>query len=108
MWKEYGRAGQTTDDNIIRRMNIACGITKATDTHSECIVLLAPRRQQWLHERALMFRLYVDCLPCLVAMFKVMLSDIAADKSGPQNTLCNEKPIILTVVYCNLCYVQSN
>jgi hypothetical protein len=27
-----GKAGQATDDNIIRRMRIACCITKATDT----------------------------------------------------------------------------
>ena len=32
MWKNYGRAGQATDDNIIRRMRLACWITKATET----------------------------------------------------------------------------
>jgi hypothetical protein len=30
---KYGRAGQATDDNIIRRMRFACWITKAADTH---------------------------------------------------------------------------
>ena len=29
--EKYGRAGQATDDNIIRRMRFACCITKATD-----------------------------------------------------------------------------
>jgi hypothetical protein len=29
----YGRAGQATDDNIIRRMLFACWITKSTGTH---------------------------------------------------------------------------
>ena len=29
------RAGQATDDNVIRRTRIACWITMATDTHSE-------------------------------------------------------------------------
>jgi hypothetical protein len=32
--EEYGRAWQATDGNIIRRMRIACWITKATDTFS--------------------------------------------------------------------------
>ena len=34
------------------RMRIACWITKATDIHSECVVLNAFPLQQWLHERA--------------------------------------------------------
>jgi hypothetical protein len=33
--EKYCRAGQATDDNIIRNMRIACRITKAADTHSE-------------------------------------------------------------------------
>ena len=44
---KYGRAGQTTYDSIIRRMRIACWVTKATHTHT-----LAFPRQQWLRERA--------------------------------------------------------
>jgi hypothetical protein len=32
--EKYGSAGQAADDNIIRRMRIACWITKATDTHT--------------------------------------------------------------------------
>jgi hypothetical protein len=38
--EKYGRFGQATDDNIIRRMRFACWITKATDTHSEYVILL--------------------------------------------------------------------
>jgi hypothetical protein len=37
--EKYYRAGQATDDNIIRRMSIACWITKATGTRSEYVVL---------------------------------------------------------------------
>jgi hypothetical protein len=33
--EKYGKAGQATDDDIIRRLRIACWITKATSTHSE-------------------------------------------------------------------------
>jgi hypothetical protein len=38
--EKYGRARQATDDNIIRRMRIACLITKATDTISGYVILL--------------------------------------------------------------------
>jgi hypothetical protein len=50
--EKYGKAGQATDDNIIRRMRFACWITKATETHSEYVILTAFPRQQWLRERA--------------------------------------------------------
>jgi hypothetical protein len=39
--EKYGTARQATDDNIIRRMRFACWITKATDTHSEYVILLS-------------------------------------------------------------------
>jgi hypothetical protein len=39
MWKKYGRVGQTTGDNIIRRMRFAYWITKATNTCSEYVIL---------------------------------------------------------------------
>ena len=35
---------------------------KATNTHSQCVMLIAFPLQQWLHERALLLRLYVHCL----------------------------------------------
>jgi len=38
--EKYGRAGQATDGNIIRRLHIAFCITKAADTLSENTVLL--------------------------------------------------------------------
>ena len=51
MWKniiERGRP-QTT----MRRMRIARWIHKATNTHSQYVILIAFVLQQWLHERAL-------------------------------------------------------
>jgi hypothetical protein len=54
--EKYGTARQDTDDNIIRRMRFACWVTKATDTHSEYLILVAFPRQQWLRERASMLR----------------------------------------------------
>jgi hypothetical protein len=49
---KYGTARQATDDNIIRRMRFAWWITKATDTHSQYVILIAFPQQQWLLERA--------------------------------------------------------
>jgi hypothetical protein len=36
-----GKAGQVTDDNITRRVRFARWITKATDTNSEYVILIA-------------------------------------------------------------------
>jgi len=60
--EKYCRAGQAIDNNITLRMRIACWITKATNTHSEYVVLMAFQRQQWLRERASVLCLYVHRL----------------------------------------------
>ena len=61
--EKYGRAGQATDDNIIRRMRFACWITKATDMHSEYVILIPLPRRQWLRERTSVLRYtYLACL----------------------------------------------
>jgi hypothetical protein len=61
--EKYGGVGQATDDNITRRMRIACWITKATETHSEYVILIAFPLQQWLQERVSMLRYtYIVCL----------------------------------------------
>jgi hypothetical protein len=39
MWN--GRARQATDDNIIWHMHVVSWITKATDPHSEYVILIA-------------------------------------------------------------------
>jgi len=36
----------------IRRISVACWITKATGTHSEYVILTAFPRQQWMRESA--------------------------------------------------------
>ena len=62
MWKNVVRVRQATDDNKIRRMRIACWITKVTDKHSECVILIALPRQQWLREYASKLRYtYIAC-----------------------------------------------
>jgi hypothetical protein len=67
--EKYGRAGQATDDNITRLMRIAYWITKATNTDSEYVILIAFALQQWLGERAsLLLYMYIACLAtCNVA-----------------------------------------
>jgi hypothetical protein len=45
--EKYGRAIQATDDNIIQPMRFVCWVTKATDTHSEYVILIVFPRQQW-------------------------------------------------------------
>ena len=44
---------------IIRCTGIACWIRKATNTHSQYVILVAFPQQPWLHERASILRLYV-------------------------------------------------
>jgi hypothetical protein len=62
--ERFYKAGQATDDTIIRRMRIACWIPEATDTHSEYLMLTAFPQWQWLRERASMSRW--TCVACLV------------------------------------------
>jgi len=64
--EKYGRAGQATDDGIIRRTFCACRIPKATDTHSYYLVLTAFPCQQWFRERSSVLRLHVHCLSCIL------------------------------------------
>jgi len=61
---KYGRARQATDDNIIRRMRFACLMPKATNTHSEYVILIAFPLQQWLHKRTSILR--CSTFACLI------------------------------------------
>ena len=50
----------------ISGMRIACWTAKATDTHSEYVILIAFPLQQWLYERASVLRYtYIACLVLL-------------------------------------------
>jgi hypothetical protein len=62
----------------IWRMRIACWVAKATNGHSEYVILFAFPLQQWLQERASMLRhTYVACRvtnsvqPCRLAGLSV-------------------------------------
>jgi len=43
---KYARARQAKDDNTIRCMRLACWITKASNTHSEYVILIVLTRQK--------------------------------------------------------------
>ena len=47
MWKNLVERGRT--QMAIWRMRIACWIPKATNTHSEYVILITFPLQQWLH-----------------------------------------------------------
>jgi hypothetical protein len=57
--EKYGAARQATGDNTIRGMCFACWITEATDTHSQCVIIIAFPQQHWLRECTSVLMLYV-------------------------------------------------
>jgi hypothetical protein len=59
--ERYCGVGHATD-SVIRRMRVACWITKAADTNPEYVILIVFPRQQWLREHALVLRFYVHPL----------------------------------------------
>jgi hypothetical protein len=61
MWKN--NVGPDRPQMTIWRMRIACWILKATNTHSQYVILISFPLQQWLHERATMLRhTYIACI----------------------------------------------
>jgi hypothetical protein len=64
MWK-IKSCRPTTNGNIIRRMRFARWITKATNTHSEYVILIAFPREKWLRETRLNITLYAYSLSFL-------------------------------------------
>ena len=53
MWRNMVERGQDTDGKIIWRMRFSRQIPKATDTHSEYVILIAFPRQKSARERGL-------------------------------------------------------
>jgi hypothetical protein len=49
--EKYDRVREATDNYVIGCMSVAWLITKAANTHSEYIILIAIPRQPCLHER---------------------------------------------------------
>jgi len=64
--EKYYRARQVTEDNMLWNTHIRCWITKASDTHSEYVILVAFPPQQWLHGHNSMFRYTYSACPVLM------------------------------------------
>jgi hypothetical protein len=63
MWKNMVEPERPHKDNVIRRMCLACWITKATHTHTQYVILTGLSCQELLRERILILRFtYVSCL----------------------------------------------
>jgi hypothetical protein len=76
--EKYDKTREVIADNIIRRMRFALWIPKATNTHSEYVILIAFALQQWLKERASM--LLYTYIACLVVL-RIMTSDSCTEPS---------------------------
>jgi hypothetical protein len=64
--EKYGRAGQATDGNTIRHMRFACWINKATETHSEYVIVNCFSTCLMVAQMRLSITLYARCLPVLL------------------------------------------
>jgi hypothetical protein len=73
MWKQYGKAGQATDDIIIRLVHFTCWTTKTVDTHSEYVIHISFTRQQWLRERSSLLCLHMRS-PCRVTRIRCSIT----------------------------------
>jgi hypothetical protein len=61
--EKYCRRRHATDGNTIIALECTCWISKATDTHSEYVILIAFPRHQWLYNGTSMLYSYIHCLP---------------------------------------------
>jgi hypothetical protein len=83
-----GTPRQAIDGNIIRRMHFACRITKTTDAHSECVILIVFPQQLWLCESASMLHYtYTACLihDSMNNIWVFLAVDSTANYIYPQN-----------------------
>jgi len=90
MWKNVVQPDRP--QMTIWRMRIACWITKATNTHSEYVILIAFPPQQWLHERASM--LHYTHIACFVKIWQERIS-ILTDLT----LYVTEKALLLILTY---------
>jgi hypothetical protein len=95
MWKnivERGRPQMT-----IWRTRIACWITKATNSHSEYVMLVAFPLQRSLHESASMFPSL--CIACLVILLHyIIIIVMSARGLLPQSSVRWATPIFFLII----------
>jgi hypothetical protein len=68
--EKYSRAGEATDDHVLWRMRMACLINKATNGHSECVIIIPLPHQTWLQEHVSM--LSYTYIACLFSTFELL------------------------------------
>ena len=68
MWKNIVELGRT--QVTIWHIRLACWISKATNTASEYVLIIASTQQKWLNERALILR-YTH-IACLVKIIRLI------------------------------------
>jgi hypothetical protein len=74
--EKYCRTGLAAENNVIRRMLFAYWMAKATEAHSEYVIIIAFPRLQWLRERAAMLSDLVSdhCVVTIVLTSECVLS----------------------------------
>ena len=82
-WKNTVQASRP--QMTIWRMRIACWITKATNTHTGCVILTIFGLQKWLHEHTSMLR--YTYIACLVLHYQLRDADCASLPAGKQTQL---------------------
>ena len=73
---------------IIWRVRIACWIPKATNIHSEYVILIAFPLQQWSHDRASMLRCTYNCLYCFISQLAPGLLTASSIRFSELNFVC--------------------
>jgi len=100
--EKYCKAGEVTEDNIIRRMRIAWWISKDENTHSEYWILIAFPLLQQLHERASLLRYtYTACLA-----FNATCYGLDIDHEQAKNTVTKRQ--IINAMYKTSFYSKTN
>jgi hypothetical protein len=100
--EKYGKVRQA--HMKILRVRIACWIPKATNTLSECVILVASLLQQWLHEHTSVLRLmFVACLVTFKS-YRIYLSvlRVPCDCLKDQLLVHNLLQIETTCVLCEV------
>ena len=79
----------------IRRMRISCRIPKATNPHSQYVIVIAFPPQQWLHERASILRYtYTGCIITSAADKHKNANDIREKTEA--FTVKNQRTVLIT------------
>jgi len=79
MWQNFVERGKP--QMTLWRMRVACLIHKATNTHSQYVILIAFPLQQWLHQHSSM----LSILPVLCVIYvKLVFQGV---KLGPQGNI---------------------